>query len=234
MLGSESSLTGLDLLRLKASLKEDRLQHQLAQSQVLPQSDLRCLRPPPGLAPPCLTSKGTHLEDDVSTAIHSSACSCDDSRSESSLDQRETPQTTLMIRNVPVLYTRDMLATEWCNEGTYDFLYLPYCCSSQRNLSYAFLNFTSEAAALIFVKKWHKQRLAHFSSRKPLNISFADVQGLEPNLLELKKKRVNRVKVEQCQPLIFSNGRSILMSEAFETLEKEKQWVAKVGQTFSL
>jgi hypothetical protein len=138
-----------------------------------------------------------------------------------------------MIRNVPVMYTRDMLAAEWLNEDTYDFLYLPYCCSSQRNLSYAFLNFTSEAAALTFVQKWQKQRLAHFSSRKPLNISFADVQGLEPNLLELKKKRVHRVKVEQCQPLIFLNGRSVPMSEAFKALENEKQWAHRVGQILS-
>merc|ERR1712059_101446 len=74
-------------------------------------------------------------------------------------------KTTLMIRNVPVLYTREMLLEEWPNQGTFDFLYLPFSCSTQRNLSYGFVNFTSEAAARAFVGKWQKKRLPRFTSR---------------------------------------------------------------------
>jgi len=232
MSGSAGSLSNLDLMRLKLSIDEQVLQRQLWQSEALSQTGLLCFRPPPGLEPPCLAFKAAPVEDDGSTVCSSQDRVCDDGHSESGLSQPEDPQTTLMIRNVPVLYTRDMLAAEWANEGTYDFLYLPYCCNSQKNLSYAFLNFTSATAALAFVQKWQKKRLARFSSRKPLNISFADVQGLEPNLLELKKKRVNRVKVEQCQPLIFSNGRVVPMAEAFKVLEIEKQR-PQVGQIMS-
>lgn len=116
------------------------------------------------------------------------------------------PLTTLMVRNVPVMYTQEMLVEEWPNNGTYDFLYLPFSCLSQRNLSYAFINFTTEAHAVAFRDKWQKQRLARFSSRKPLNISFADVQGRESNLIQLKKKRVRRIKVLQCQPVLFDNS----------------------------
>merc|ERR1719469_326403 len=105
---------------------------------------------------------------------------------------------------VPVLYNRELLLKEWPHAGVYDFLYLPFCVSTQRNMSYAFINFISEAAALAFVQQWQKQRLSRYTSRKPLNISFADVQGRDSNLWELTKKRVKRIKVTQCQPLIFN------------------------------
>lgn len=128
------------------------------------------------------------------------------------------PQTTLMVRNVPVMYTQEMLVLEWPNNATYDFLYLPYSCSMQRNLSYCFINFTSERAAMAFKNHWQKRRLSQFSSRKPLNISIADVQGRECNLLELDKKRVKRIKVEQCQPLIFEDGRRVQLSAAIHNV----------------
>lgn len=99
-------------------------------------------------------------------------------------------QTTLMVRNVPVMYTQEMLIEEWPNDGSYDFLYLPRSGAGRWNLSYAFINFESEAQAVKFKAQWQKKRLAHFSAKKPLNISFAEVQGLEANLAQLKKKRV--------------------------------------------
>jgi hypothetical protein len=133
---------------------------------------------------------------------------------------RPTPlagMTTLMVRNVPVMYTQEMLLLEWQNCGTYDFLYLPR--TGQTNLSYAFINFVSEAHAMAFTVQWHKKRLAHFTSRKPLNISFADVQGLRPNLLQLKKKRVRRMDMRQCQPIIIMNGRHAELAEALATMK---------------
>jgi hypothetical protein len=85
---------------------------------------------------------------------------------------------------------------------------------TRRNLSYCFLNFTSEAAAFSFVRRWQKQRLPHYSSRKPLNISFADVQGLADNLRQLQKKRVN---LEQCHAMVFENERRVSLKDAMKT-----------------
>lgn len=129
------------------------------------------------------------------------------------------PKTTLMVRNIPVMYTQEMLLMEWPNNNTYDFLYLPYSCSMQRNLTYAFINFTSTAAACEFKAKWQKMRLAHYMARKPLNISFADLQGRDDNLLQLKKKRFWRIKIKQCQPIIFENGERISLAQALHKLE---------------
>lgn len=129
------------------------------------------------------------------------------------------PPTTLMIRNIPVMYTQEALVLEWPNNGTYDFFYLPYSCSLQRNLTYAFINFTSHEYACAFKIRWEKMRLAHFTSRKPLNISCADVQGRDENLWQLKKKRIWRLKVKQCQPLIYENGVRVSLGDAFRKLK---------------
>jgi len=100
-------------------------------------------------------------------------------------------KTTLMVRNIPVLYTQEMLLEEWPSDGSWDFLYLPRSNSGagRFNLTYAFINFASEAHAVAFKEQWHKKRLASLSSKKALNISFAEVQGFEANLAQLKNKR---------------------------------------------
>jgi len=128
--------------------------------------------------------------------------------------------TTLMVRNVPVMYTQEMLMLEWPNFGQYDFLYLPRSAAGQSNLSYVFINFVSEAHAQAFKMQWQKKRLAHFSAKKALNISFAEVQGLDANLMQLKKKRIRRIQTRQCQPVIVKNGQHVEFTEALAALSR--------------
>lgn len=130
--------------------------------------------------------------------------------------------TTLMVRNVPLMYTQELLVREWSNGGTYDFLYLPRSAAGQTNLSYAFINFVSEAHAEKFKAHWQKRRLAHFSSRKPLNISFAEVQGLEANLVQLAKKRVRRIKMRHCQPVVVVNGQQVDFAQVASALDQRE------------
>lgn len=125
-------------------------------------------------------------------------------------------RTTLMIRNIPLMYTREVLIQEWPVCGNYNFLYLPR--TGDANLSYAFINFASEAHAEAFRTRWHKMRLAHFSARKPLNVSYADVQGLEANLLEIKKKRVRRMQMRQCEPIVLIDSQQVTYSQALALL----------------
>jgi len=127
--------------------------------------------------------------------------------------------TTLMVRNVPVMYTQQLLLKEWRNDGIYDFLYLPRSSVGQTNLSFAFINFVSEAHALAFKEKWHKQRMARFTARKPLNISFADVQGLRANILQVTRKRVVSSEAPRNQPHIVVNGRFMEPQEALAMIE---------------
>jgi hypothetical protein len=114
-------------------------------------------------------------------------------------------KTTLMIRNIPLVYTQEMLLLEWPNHNSYDFLYLP--C-----ITYAFVNFTTEAGALDFIRRWQQLRLPRGRSKKPLNISFAVVQGLANNLKRWKRKRTWRLS-NRSKPLVFQNGVQIPLEQ---------------------
>lgn len=127
--------------------------------------------------------------------------------------------TTLMIRNIPQLYTQEDLALEWPNNGTYDFFYMPI--SFKGNKTYAFINFTTPESALAFKEKWDKKRLRRFQARRTLNISCADVQGQDANLWQLRKGQQWRLKNKECQPLIFDKkGRQISLDYAMRTLRQ--------------
>jgi len=126
--------------------------------------------------------------------------------------------TTLMVRNVPVMYTQQLLLKEWQTDGSYDFLYLPCSSVGQTNLSYAFINFVSEAHAQAFKARWHKKRMARFTARKPLNISFANMQGLRANILQVTGKRAADAEAARSQPYIVVNGKQMAPSEALAKL----------------
>jgi len=132
--------------------------------------------------------------------------------------------TTLMIRNIPLSLTQEALALKWPNNGSYDFFYVPSREPCQRNTqwnkSYAFINFTSPQAALDFKERWDKVRLPQSMASRTISVTCADVQGQVANLLQLIKKRRWRLKVKECQPLIFNNdGAQITLEEAFQGLE---------------
>lgn len=120
--------------------------------------------------------------------------------------------TTLMIRNVPIRYDVEELLLEWADSGI-DFIHLPWNEEAQNNESYVFVNFVSDTAALRFTKLWHKQRLRWYTSRKPLNVSFADVQGLADNLRALRRRRVNP---DLCKAVVFENGQRLALREALQ------------------
>merc|ERR1719199_1818495 len=60
--------------------------------------------------------------------------------------------TTVMLRNIPNKYTRDMLVEQlkWQLAGQFDFLYLPTDFRNKCNVGYAFINFCTQEARMIF------------------------------------------------------------------------------------
>jgi len=189
---------------------------------------------PPGLSlPNDISSVGSQhgSETDVNSMDRDSLDDISTDRLFEVLSMGST-KSTLMIRNVPLMYTREMLLAEWPNDGTYDFLYLPVSFGTRRNLSFAFVNFTSEAAAFSFMQQWQKKRLANFASRKPLNISFADVQGRNSNLLEWQRKQVKCTKLPRYQPLVFDDqGNLIDFVEALNELTRMTETIKFFGYT---
>eukprot|EP00405_Crypthecodinium_cohnii_P036513 CAMPEP_0206548938 /NCGR_PEP_ID=MMETSP0325_2-20121206/14172_1 /ASSEMBLY_ACC=CAM_ASM_000347 /TAXON_ID=2866 /ORGANISM="Crypthecodinium cohnii, Strain Seligo" /LENGTH=316 /DNA_ID=CAMNT_0054048495 /DNA_START=108 /DNA_END=1058 /DNA_ORIENTATION=- len=127
-----------------------------------------------------------------------------------------TEQTTVMIRNLPVSSSQDRVVKEMDLEGKIDFLYLPRSGAGQTNLGYAFINFVNDEFALQFQEQWHKQRLPDCPTRKSLNISFATIQGLRANVMQVKKKRRRCLEVRQCHPIIMMHGRQVSLDEALD------------------
>jgi len=120
--------------------------------------------------------------------------------------------TTLMVRNIPNMYTRSMLIEELDSlgfEGDYDFIYLPIDKSTQWNVGYAFVNFkTSEAAkrCVTDVTDYTFNRFEH-GSRKVAQISVAHIQGLERNLEYYSKTAVQCARVNAHRPHFVSDRR---------------------------
>ncbi|KAF8099027.1 hypothetical protein N665_0254s0028 [Sinapis alba] len=97
--------------------------------------------------------------------------------------------TTVMLRNIPNKYTREMLIEfldEHCEgennkeedeEIAYDFLYLPIDFQSKMNKGYAFVNFTKAEGVSKFKTACNNKPWYHFGSKKILEIAIARIQG---------------------------------------------------------
>jgi len=120
--------------------------------------------------------------------------------------------TTLMVRNIPNVYTRSMLIEELDGlgfEGDYDFIYLPIDKSTQWNVGYAFVNFKTPEAArrcVTDVADYTFDRFEH-GSRKVAQISVAHIQGLEKNLEYYSKTAVQCARVNSHRPHFVSDRR---------------------------
>jgi hypothetical protein len=104
-----------------------------------------------------------------------------------SLDEPPRPPTTMMLRNVPSVYTQATLAQEIDSlgfTGTYDYLFLPNDRVMKGSIGYAFVNFErpEDAVRFRFVLTGHRFRLAPGRGRKTGEVCMARRQGPRQNL----------------------------------------------------
>ncbi|KAL1196772.1 terminal ear1-like protein [Cardamine amara subsp. amara] len=100
--------------------------------------------------------------------------------------------TTVMLRNIPNRYTREMLIEfideqceqanknqkdELCPISAYDFVYLPIDFRTKLNKGYAFVNFTNAKAVSTLKNACNHMPWSCFCSRKVLEITSARIQG---------------------------------------------------------
>ncbi|XP_019180223.1 PREDICTED: protein terminal ear1 homolog [Ipomoea nil] len=98
-------------------------------------------------------------------------------------------KTTVMIRNIPNQYQRESFMAfldKYCIEShlQYDFLYLPMDFKTNNNVGYAFVNFTTAAAAakireVLQNHSWGVLRTTNgfFTSKKICAVTWARIQG---------------------------------------------------------
>jgi len=140
--------------------------------------------------------------------------------------------TTVMLRNIPNRYTRDMLIecldTEY--KGQYDFVYLPIDFNSKCNVGYAFINFRIPAMAQKFMQEFHgvraKQCLPGFSSKKVCEVSYATVQGREANMENFRdEKFIEKLKERpEWHPLFYDNqGKEIPLNKVLGQSNRKRR-----------
>lgn len=90
-------------------------------------------------------------------------------------------KTTLMIRNIPNKYTKELMleTIDAYFHDAYDFFYLPIDFKNNCNVGYAFINFKDLKHIEPFYKRFDKKKWAIFNSEKICSIKYARIQGKE-------------------------------------------------------
>jgi len=122
-------------------------------------------------------------------------------------------RTTVMLRNLPLRYTREMLMHLIDSEGfagLYDFAYLPIDFNSRVGLGYAFVNLQNPAEASRFwthfdgFSRWAQPE----DSDVPCLVTWSEPhQGLTSHIERYRNSPVMHQSVpDECKPMIFACG----------------------------
>ena len=91
----------------------------------------------------------------------------------------EDRRTTIMIKNIPNKFTRDMLINiiDQNFRGTYDIFILPTDSNKFKNFGYAFINFTNSYYIPYFYFMFHGNMWSCTNSKKVCEITYSKIQG---------------------------------------------------------
>eukprot|EP00448_Togula_jolla_P017328 CAMPEP_0170593360 /NCGR_PEP_ID=MMETSP0224-20130122/13406_1 /TAXON_ID=285029 /ORGANISM="Togula jolla, Strain CCCM 725" /LENGTH=401 /DNA_ID=CAMNT_0010917307 /DNA_START=48 /DNA_END=1253 /DNA_ORIENTATION=+ len=155
--------------------------------------------------------------DSVSTAVvnNPDAFSSTSDGSEGALGHTTT---TVMMRNIPNNYTRDMLLDLLNGEGflgAYDLVYLPMDFQTEVGLGYAFVNLVSYDAAVQLQEHFQAFSSWIVQSDKVCHMSWSDThQGLQAHIDRYLNSPVMHKSVpDQFKPALFSKGVRICFPE---------------------
>jgi len=120
-------------------------------------------------------------------------------------------RTTVMIRNMPNNYTRNMLlelVDSMGFAGNYDFAYLPVDFQSQAGLGYAFINFRSVADANLCFERFEGFSNWTVPSEKVCTVTWSSpTQGLESHIERYKNSPVMHHSLpDEWKPVLLQNG----------------------------
>jgi len=124
---------------------------------------------------------------------------------------REDEFTTVMLRNLPNDYTREMLLDLLDTSGfycLYDFVYLPIDFKRKAGLGYAFVNMVTHEDALRIKEKLDGFGSWVVSSQKVCEVAWGDpLQGLEDHIERYRNSPVMHEDVPDVyRPVLFQGG----------------------------
>lgn len=126
----------------------------------------------------------------------------------------EAPLTTVMMRNLPSVYTGTMLVELLKKHGfdsMFDLVYLPMDYNSGVCFGYAFINFISADAALNFRCTFEGFSMWGLPSEKVCEVCWSNVlQGVEAHIERYRNSPVMHDMVpDDFKPMLFENGKHV-------------------------
>jgi len=132
--------------------------------------------------------------------------------------------TTLMLRNIPSMYTQDMLLEEIIDcmgsSESFDFFYLPWDLQNDCNVGYAFINFRDVASAERCTRIFTNFNFRNFDSRRTCKVFPAHIQGLENNLRHLMDRAVS--EAHSHYPIIMWKGEKLKLGKVIAALDGQR------------
>jgi len=137
----------------------------------------------------------------------------DEECSSDSETSKAVPRTSVMLRNLPNSYTRQLL----CNlldvegfAGKYDFVYLPIDFKTRLSLAYAFINFINAEEATHFWQHFHGFSNWAVPSHKVARVNWSDSQGLATHIERYRSSPVMHEAVpDDFKPALFQGGQRV-------------------------
>jgi hypothetical protein len=124
------------------------------------------------------------------------------------------PKTTLMLRNIPNSYSRDLLLELLDSKGfngRYNLVYLPIDFSTRAGFGYAFVNFVDTEGAEEFMVQLQGFKDWMMPSDKVLDVTWSTAhQGFESHAERYRNSPVMHESVaDELKPAIFFNGKRV-------------------------
>lgn len=128
--------------------------------------------------------------------------------------RQKEKQTTVMLRNLPVGYSRDMLVAlmnRYGFEACFDFVYIPINFRTQAMFGYAFVNFVDELKALRARQIFEGFTEWGVETDKVCEVSWSDMhQGLLAHVNRYRSSPVMHESVpDEYKPAVYSQGQRV-------------------------
>merc|ERR1712048_99560 len=167
---------------------------------------------------------------DTTSTCAASTCGFTSEADESDADGNieDERRTTVMMRNIPSVYTRANLLELLDQQGfhgSYDLLYMPVDIQTELNHAYAFINFTTTEnverfrAHFIGFSEWM------VTSDRVCEISWSDAaQGLDENIQRYRDSpMMHESVVDRFKPALFEKGNRIPFPEPTKKIKAPRR-----------
>jgi hypothetical protein len=151
-----------------------------------------------------------------------------------------TPLTTVVMKNIPKEYTRDLLV-ELLNangfRGQFNLVYLPIDFKKRRGLGYATVNFDSHREASRAIDVFTGFSDWKFESAKACEVAFSSSnQGLDANIEYYRNREMMHPAFpDSYKPILFMNGVRVPFPSPSQVIEiKESVLIRLIGQAVQL